>query len=116
MLAFYMDHQIRASLTRGLRQRNIDVLTALDDGADTLPDDLLLARATELGRVLVTHDKGFLKLASSWVRTGRSFTGIVFAVQNTLQVGKAIEYLELIAIALPPVEIRSRVEHIPSRL
>jgi len=32
MLAFYMDHQVRGQITRGLRQRGIDVITAYEDG------------------------------------------------------------------------------------
>lgn len=116
MLAFYLDHQIPASLARGLRHRNIDVLTASGDGTDRLADDLLLARATYLNRVLVTHDKDFLHLASDWNIASREFTGIVFVAQTTLHVGKAIEYLELIAVAMSPAEIRNRVEYIPARL
>jgi|tagenome__1003787_1003787.scaffolds.fasta_scaffold18959703_1 hypothetical protein len=116
MLAFYMDHQVRASVSRGLRQCGVNVLTARNDGAERLADDLLLARATELGRVLVTHDKGFLRLASDWAIASRDFAGIAFAVQEKLQVGKTIEYLEMIAAVLSPEEMRNRVEHIPSRL
>jgi hypothetical protein len=110
MLAFYMDHQFPASVSRGLRQRGVDVLTTLDVGTETLDDELLLARATDLGRVLVTHDKGFLGLASDWIDDGRDFAGIVFAVQKTLDIGRAVEYLELMANVMTPEEMRNRVE------
>ena len=40
--------------TRGLRRKGIDCLTAEEDGTKQLPDDLLLQRATELGRVMVS--------------------------------------------------------------
>ena len=114
MLAFYMDHQFRASVTRGLRRRNIDVITTVDDGTEELLDDLLLQRATELNRILVTHDKGFLEMAARWQRTSRPFAGIAFAVQRRLWIGKAIDYLELMAHAMAPEEIRNRIEYIPS--
>lgn len=32
MLSFYMDHHVFSSITRGLRERGIDVLTAEEDG------------------------------------------------------------------------------------
>lgn len=116
MLAFYMDHQFPASVTRGLRRRNIDVLTTLDDGTDRLADYLLLTRATELGRVLITHDQGFLRLASEWSATNRSFAGIAFAVQKTLDIGIAIEYLELMATVMSAEEMQNRVEYIPAQI
>ncbi|HEX3598857.1 MAG TPA: DUF5615 family PIN-like protein [Lacipirellulaceae bacterium] len=114
MLAFYMDHQFPASITRGLRDRNIDVITTVDDGTERLADDLLLQRATELDRVLVTSDKGFLDMATEWQTIGRPFAGIAFAVQRNLWIGKTIEYLELMAHAISRDEMRNRLEYIPS--
>ena len=113
MLAFYMDHQFRASVTRGLRQRGIDVLTALEDGSDRLVDESLLARATEIGRVLVTHDKGFLRRAAIWQHNREDFAGIVFAVQKTIDVGATVEFLELLAHVMTADEMRNRVEYVP---
>jgi predicted nuclease of predicted toxin-antitoxin system len=115
MLAFYMDRQFRARVSVGLRLRKIDVVTAIEDGAEELADDLLLARASALGRVLVTHDQDFLRIAAEWQTTGRDFAGVVFAVQQSFDIGIAIEFLELIAHVMPPDEIRNRVEFIPSR-
>jgi hypothetical protein len=40
-LSLYMDQHVPRAVTAGLRQRGLDVLTAYDDGADQLPDDLL---------------------------------------------------------------------------
>jgi predicted nuclease of predicted toxin-antitoxin system len=114
MLAFYMDHQFPAGVTRGLRLRKIDVLTTVDDGTERLADDLLLQRASDLGRVLVTHDTGFLDMADEWRTIGRQFAGIAFAVQQKLLIGNAIEYLELMAHAMTPEEMHNRLEYIPS--
>jgi predicted nuclease of predicted toxin-antitoxin system len=80
MLAFYMDHQFRTSVTRGLRQRGVDILTAFEDGNHEQDDEVLLARATELGRLLVTHDKGFLGICAHSQRASREFSGLVFAM------------------------------------
>jgi predicted nuclease of predicted toxin-antitoxin system len=44
--------------------RGVDVLTAQEDGAATLPDSDLLNRATDLGRVLFTQDEDLLNEAN----------------------------------------------------
>jgi hypothetical protein len=115
MLIFYMDHHVKRAVTDGLRHRGIDVLTALEDGTARLDDELLLVRATELARLLVTHDKGFLGMAARWQQAGREFAGIVFASQELFDTRRAIEYLELIAHAMSAEEMRNQVEYIPLR-
>ncbi len=49
-IAFYTDVHIPRPIVIGLRIRGVDVLTAQDDEAGTLDDDVLLARTTTLGR------------------------------------------------------------------
>jgi hypothetical protein len=46
MISYYMDHNVHAKITVGLRRRGIDCLIAYDDGRSLTPDDELLARAT----------------------------------------------------------------------
>jgi hypothetical protein len=112
MLAFYMDHHVRAEITSGLRRRGIDVLTAFEDGASELPDDELLSRAQQLNRVVVTQDEDFLSLANKWQTTSREFAGVVFALRQDRMIGKTIEHIELIAHLLSDDEIRGRVEYV----
>ena len=45
-VALYMDAHIPRAITLGLRMRSVDVLTAQEDGAETLSDPELLERAT----------------------------------------------------------------------
>ena len=45
--------------------RTIDVLTAQEDGSAELADDVLLKRATELGRILVSQDEDLLREAAA---------------------------------------------------
>ncbi len=49
-IALYMDAHVPRAITVGLRIRTVDVLTAQEDSADTLPDDELLDRVTQLKR------------------------------------------------------------------
>lgn len=112
-LPLYMDQHVPAAVTRGLRQRGVDVLTAQEDGASTWDDERLLQRATDLGRVLFSQDRDHLALADLWGRTGREFAGLAYAPQTRVSVGEAARDLELIAKVYDPDDMRNRVEHLP---
>jgi predicted nuclease of predicted toxin-antitoxin system len=71
-----MDHNIQSAITQGLRRLGIDVITAQEDGAAQRDDELILARATEMGRLVFTHDDDFLAIAGRWLREGREFAGL----------------------------------------
>ena len=55
-----MDVHVPLAITEGLRRRNVDVLTAQEDGAQRIGDSDLLDRAAFLNRVLFTQDDDFL--------------------------------------------------------
>lgn len=112
-LAYYADHHVAAAITRGLRNRGIDVLTAADDGAETWEDATILERATTLSRTVFTQDRDFLVLAHEWQSTGREFAGIVYGHQLEVTIGKAIHDLELLASVFDPPDIANRVEFLP---
>jgi len=116
MLAFLMDQQIHSAVTEGLRRRGINVLTAFEDGRSAADDDELLQRATALGRVFVSQDQDLLRITRQWRQAGRVFTGVAFGIQQDLDIGGTIEYLEMIAHIMSPEEMQNRVEYIPSRL
>lgn len=112
-ISFYMDHHVRSAVTRGLRRRGVDVLTAYEDGFDRAADEAILERATALGRVVYTHDEDYLEIAHRWQRMAKAFAGIVFCEMGGLSVGRQIEYLELIAEAAQPKELANAVQFIP---
>jgi hypothetical protein len=116
MLAFLMDHHIHLAITQGLRRRGIDVLTAFEDGRSEADDDDLLQRSTELNRIFVTQDQDLLRITRSWQQAGRPFAGVAFGIQEDLDIGGTIEYLELIANAMSLDEMRNYVEYIPARV
>lgn len=115
MLAFYMDHHVHRGIILGLRQRGIDVLTAFEDGHERADDELLLERATSLGRVLFAQDQDFLEIAPRWQANSRHFAGIAYAIQQSVDIGRTIEYLELIALLKTPEEMRDHVEYVPTK-
>jgi predicted nuclease of predicted toxin-antitoxin system len=108
-----MNHHIPAAVTEGLRRRGVDVVTAFEDGAARWDDEELLARATELGRTLFSQDEDLLAVTHNWLKTGKNFSGLVYAHQQQITLGQAVKDLELIAKALEPHDMRNRIEFIP---
>ena len=113
MVTFYMDVHVPAAVTRQLRNRKVDVLTAQDDNTTTFPDDELLYRATELNRIMVTRDIRFKAFAEQLQRDGTHFAGLVFAHQLRATIGQLVEDLELIAFATDPEDWEGMVEELP---
>ena len=113
MVCLYMDVHIRTAVTEGLRRRGVDVLTAQEDGADRLTDELLLERASQLGRPLVTHDIRFHAMAEAWQLSGRPFCGMIFGHPMQVTIGQCVKDLELIAKATEPSDWVSAVMRLP---
>ncbi len=108
-----MDVHVPYAITTGLRLRDVDVLTAQEDGARRLEDEKLLDRATDLGRVLVTQDDDLLVEASERQRSSGSFAGVIYAHQLNATIGGCIADLELIAKASVPEEWIDQVAYLP---
>jgi hypothetical protein len=110
---FYMDVNVRAAITTGLRSRGVDVLTAQEDGAGQLSDCEVLDRATALGRALFTNDEDFLREGARRQQSGEPFAGIVYAHQLYVPIGQCVNDLELMAKACGPEDLANRVEYLP---
>lgn len=109
----YMDVHVPGPITEQLRRRGVDVLTAQDDSHDTVPDERILERATELRRVVFTQDVLFRVLAEDWQRQGREFAGLLFGPQLGGTIGQYVEDLELIARASEPNDWQNVVQFLP---
>ena len=112
-LRFYMDHHVPSPITEGLTSRGVDAITAREDDATRLDDELLLARATLLNRVLFSQDQDLLIIANRWMQDGINFAGLVYAHQLATTIGQAVRDLELMALALDPEDMRNRIEFLP---
>ena len=107
LLRYYLDESISAALAGHLRARGIDTLAALEAGrAGTGISDIeqLLFARTE-GRVIVTHDYDFISLAAQ--HPGHAG---VLLLHRPLSIGETLDYLELTARLVAPVEMRDRVQ------
>jgi hypothetical protein len=112
-VALYMDVHVPRPITDQLRRRGVNVLTAIEDRAEELSDDVILQRAFELGRVVFTQDIRFKVLAEKWQRQERPFAGLLFGHQLHGALGQYVKDLELIAQASEPDEWRNTVGHLP---
>ncbi len=112
-LALYMDENVHGAVTRGLRQRGVDVLTVQEDGLAATPDPQVLDRAGTLGRVLVSQDTDLLIEAVRRQRTGESFRGVIYAAQDPSAVGGYVADLEIMAKATTLEEYADHIEYLP---
>jgi len=108
-LGLYMDVHAPQPITRGLRRRGVDVLTAQEDGTARAPDPELLHRARELGRILFSQDEDLIVEAVKCQRTGEPFATVVFARQLDLSIGRCIADLEALAKAALPEDARGQI-------
>jgi predicted nuclease of predicted toxin-antitoxin system len=108
-----MDQHVPVAITRGLRRRGVDVLTAGEDGAAALDDPPLLDRAGALGRILFTRDSDLLVEANRRLRAGEKFAMVVYAAQLEVSIGRCVTDLEIIAKAGLPEEAMGQVIYLP---
>jgi hypothetical protein len=108
-----MDVHVHRGITLALRRRGIDVLTSQEDETRTLSDDLLLDRASQLGRILFSQDRVFLRETSSRLSTGKAFAGVVYAHPLRVPIGTCIADLELLAKSCTPKEMANQVIYLP---
>lgn len=104
-LRFYMDEHVPSAVTKGLRLRDVDVLTARDVSMLEVEDDEHLAFAAEQNRVTFTQDADFLRLHAE----GVEHAGIVYAPQQT-PIGYIVRGLMLVYQVLEPEEMQNHVE------
>lgn len=109
----YMDHNVPAAITVGLRLRGVDVLTAYEDRHHRVPDPMLLDRAQDLQRVLFSRDDDLIAEAVRRQREGITFFGVVYAHQLRISIGRAVDDLYLIATAADPEEMMNSIQFLP---
>lgn len=108
-----MDHNVPLSITMGLRIRQLDVMTAYEDGAHALEDEALLDRAARLDRVLFTRDDDLVTEAVRRQRDGIPFSGVIYGHQLRVSIGAAVRDLELIAKAGEAADLANTIQFLP---
>ena len=113
-LRLFMDHNVRRSITAGLRVRGVDIVTALEDGSAASSDPDILDRAKALDRVLYTEDTDFLTEGALRQQQAVEFPGIIYGHQS-LRVGVCIDDLELLVKASGSEDLRNQIVYLPLR-
>ncbi len=113
MISYYLDENVEGQITRGLRQRGIDVLTIEDDGQGGRSDPEVIERAARLGRVAFSRDRDFLHEAARRQRDGDSFQGVVYASKAEVAFGRVIDDLVLLTEAGQPENFQNAVFFLP---
>jgi len=110
-----LDEHVPWPVTDGMRGAGIDVLRVQDDELRGEDDEPLLVRATGLGQVRFTHDDDFLAIGAEWLRTGRTFAGIVYVHQDRLSYRERIDDLTRLAREYTAEEVVNRIVYLPLR-
>ncbi|MCI0462584.1 MAG: DUF5615 family PIN-like protein [Gemmataceae bacterium] len=105
---YYCDQHYPSSVTQGLRQRGIDVLTAQEAGRCGLSDTDQLAFATAEERVMATFDSDFLALHAG----GAQHAGIAWCPATKYGIGQLIQMLVLLHAVLDHDQMRNHVEYL----
>src|SRR5260221_14785641 len=91
-IRFHLDENCDPRIAAGLTLHGVDVTTAPEAGLLHASDDAQLAFALTQGRVVVTQDTDFLRIAA----TGRETAGIAFYPDQERSVGQVIRALLLL--------------------
>jgi hypothetical protein len=115
VLRLLADEDFDNDIVRGLirRLREVDIVRVQDVGLSGRQDPEVLEWAAGEGRVLLTHDVSTMKAyAFSRVAQGLPMPG-VFAVSQSLPIGRAIDDIVLIAECSLEGEWEGQVRHLP---
>jgi predicted nuclease of predicted toxin-antitoxin system len=105
-LRFHLDESVDHAVARGLIERGIDPITTTDAGLIGAADTAQLDHAVGERRVLVTHDRDFLRLAS---QSAEHF-GIAYCPPGHRTIGQIILRLVHLWRTSSVDEMRGRVE------
>lgn len=108
VISLYLDENLSPKIAHQLKLRGIDAVSVRELGVLGDADNSHLMRATQQGRVLVTSDVDFLRLASE----GAEHAGIIFGVQDTHSIGDWVKKLELICFIFSAEELTNHIEYL----
>jgi Domain of unknown function (DUF5615) len=104
-IRFYLDENVNVEIAVQLRKHGIDVVTVRDLEllGDEDPNHLQLA--TELGRVLCTHDQDFPRMSAK----GIAHSGIGFAQQYGATIGGWVKALRNLHATKTAEEMKGQI-------
>ena len=112
----YLDEDAMGhSLTQALRDRSVDVLTAMDAGMGSRPDLEHLEFATSESRSLYSYNVGdFSLLHREFILMGKRHAGIILAPPQRLSVGEQMRRLLRLIAERTDKEMENQIEFLGS--
>ena len=115
MIRFLIDEDFDNDIFRGVLRRlpELDMVRAQDVGLSGKKDPEVLEWAALEKRVLLSHDVSTMtKHAIARIHAGLPFPGM-FAVSQSLPIGKAIDEIQLIAECSQEQEWEGQIRYLP---
>lgn len=104
---FYCDENVPLAVSKALKKRGIDILTAKDSGMLHREDNAQLSFAIYEKRAIITHDSDFLNLIAK-----ETHYGILFFTKQ-VKIGEAIEEIEKVYLAYSAEELKGIILFLP---
>jgi|ERR1044071_704752 len=115
MIRLLTDENFNQTILRGLARRSIhaDILSVRNAGLAGQPDMFLLQWAARENRTMLTHDKKTMKkFAEQLLIQGDPMAGVIL-VPDTLQIGRAINDLQLLIECSSQSEMYNQIKFLP---
>ena len=115
MIRLLTDENVNNNIMRGLARRlpHLDFVSVRDIGLAGSADLVVLKWAAHEQRIVLTHDrKTMVPDANQLVAQAEPMAGVIF-VPEQLEIGRAINDLELVLATSTELDMRNRVEYLP---
>ncbi len=115
MTRLLTDENVDNNIMRGLARRlpHLDFVSVRDVGLAGSSDLVLLKWAANEQRIILTHDlKTMVRDANQLVAQGEPMAGVIF-VPNQLEIGRAINDLEMVLGTSTESGMRDSLEYLP---
>jgi len=115
MIRLLTDENVDNNIMRGLARRlpHLDFVSVRDVGLAGSSDLVLLKWAVNEQRIILTHDiKTMVRDATNLVAEGEPMAGVIF-VPEQLEIGRAINDLEIVLECSTESDMRDRIERLP---
>jgi predicted nuclease of predicted toxin-antitoxin system len=107
-IRYHIDESADPDIAAALRRIGIDVTTTQEVGLRTSLDPMQWEYARREGRVIVTHDADFLRLA----KADSDHPGVAYCHQQARTIGELIDMLILLQAVSTPDQMRGCVEYL----
>ena len=110
MIRFHLDESVSNRIAHRLQDRGLDATTTSDAGLIGVSDKRQLEFAASNGRVLITQDQDFLRLAA----VNYEHFGVVYAAKRWVSVEEIVRFCAELAVSYTTDQLKGRIEYVPA--